>query len=213
MLMGFGSIVYMIYKHNAINKLFIGFASIIVIMIAITTFSVNQIGYGNDPLEELKTLNNRTVIYDVAFEGIKQNPWFGVGYVEGVKEFLKENFTQDFWLPPHTHNGYIEIALSLGIPFFILFSILSLRLLFVSFKNIILSNNKTKIAASMQIVVIMTTAMTTVIIGNTITSLFTLFLFYIYTSIAFKYKFQKINQEYSANYNLYPSHQGLKNEQ
>jgi len=182
-IIAFGSILYMLYKQNIINKIIIIFMGTAGLFFIVATFSINDLGYGNDPLEELKTLNNRTYIYQVAFDGIRQNPWFGTGYVEGTKEFLKENFTQDFWLPPHTHNGYIEIALSLGIPFFIIFIFVSLKLLFTSIKNIIFSKNKIKLATSMQIIIIMLTAITTVIIGNIINPLFILFLFYLFSSI------------------------------
>jgi len=186
MVIGFASVLYMLYKQNIMNKIIIVFMGFVGILLLFTTFSINDLGYGNDPLEELKTLNNRTYIYEVAFDGIVQNPWFGTGYVEGTKEFLKENFTQDFWLPPHTHNGYIEIALSLGIPFFILFIFLALRLLFKSIKDIIFSENKQNIAVAMQITIIMLTAITTVIIGNTINPIFILFLFYMIFSLITK---------------------------
>jgi len=177
------SILYMLYKQNIINKIIIIFMGTLGLSFILMTFSINDLGYGNDPLEELKTLNNRIYIYQVAFDGIMQNPWFGTGYVEGTKEFLKENFTQDFWLPPHTHNGYIEIALSLGIPFFIIFALMGLRMLFTSIKNIIFSENKIQLAISMQIIIIMLTSNTTVIIGNIIGPLFILLLFYLFINM------------------------------
>lgn len=195
----FGSILYMLYKQNIINKIIIIFMGTLGLFFILMTFSINDLGYGNDPLEELKTLNNRTYIYQVGFDGIMQNPWFGTGYVEGTKEFLKENFTQDFWLPPHTHNGYIEIALSLGIPFFIIFALMSLRLLFTSIKNIIFSENKMKLATSMQIIIIMLTSITTVIIGNTIGPLFILFLFYLFTSMTLENSYTKIDKQREIN--------------
>lgn len=182
MVIAFGSILFMLYKQNLINKVVIIGITFIGIIFLFSTFSLDRLGYGNDPLEELKTLNNRTYIYEVAFDGIISNPWFGVGYVEGTKEFLKENFTQDFWLPPHTHNGYIEIALSLGIPFFVLVMLISARLLFLSFKNILFDSNKLIVASSVQLIIIMVTAMTTVNIGNSVNPMFTLFLFYLLTN-------------------------------
>jgi len=195
----FGSILYMLYKQNIMNKIVIISMGTFGFFFILMAFSINDLGYGNDPLEELKTLNNRTYIYQVAFDGIMQNPWFGTGYVEGTKEFLKENFTQDFWLPPHTHNGYIEIALSLGIPFFILFALISLRLLFTSIKNIIFSENKIKLAISMQIIIIMLTSITTVAIGNTINPLFILFLFYLFSSMIIKTSHTKIDKQREIN--------------
>ncbi|WP_345975106.1 O-antigen ligase family protein [Sulfurimonas sp. HSL3-7] len=182
MVIAFGSILFMLHKQNLINKLAIIGMTFIGMIFLFSTFNIDRLGYGNDPLEELKTLNNRTYIYEVAFDGIIRNPWFGVGYVEGTKEFLKENFTQDFWLPPHTHNGYIEIALSLGIPFFVLVMLISTRLFFLSFRNIIFNTNKITVASSMQLIIIMVTAMTTVDIGNAVNPLFVLFLFYLLTN-------------------------------
>lgn len=177
-----GSILFMLYKQNLISKIIIISMAFVGTILLFTTFSIDYLGYGNDPIEELKTLNNRTVIYQVAFDGIADNPWFGTGYVEGPKEFLKENFTQDFWLPPHTHNGYIEIALSLGIPFFVIFILLSLGLLYSSIKNVLFSTSGLILASSMQLIIIMMTAMTTVIIGNTINPFFILFLFHLLTN-------------------------------
>jgi O-antigen ligase len=188
MVIAFGSILFMLHKQNLINKVVIIGMTFIGIIFLFSTFSIDSLGYGKDPLEELKTLNNRTYIYEVAFEGIHKNLWFGVGYVEGTKEFLKENFTQDFWLPPHTHNGYIEVALSLGIPFFILFIFLALILLYRSIKKIIFSENKQNIAVAMQVTIIMLTAITTVVIGNIVNPLFILFLFYIYNGVLNKPK-------------------------
>ncbi len=195
----FGSILYMLYKQNIMNKIIIIFMGTFGLFFILMTFSINDLGYGNDPLEELKTLNNRTYIYQVAFDGIRQNPWFGTGYVEGTKEFLKENFTQDFWLPPHTHNGYIEIALSLGLPFFIIFFLISIRMLFISIKNIIFSTNKMKLATSMQIIIIMLTSITTVVIGNTINPLFTLFLFFLFSSLILQKSYSEINNKKKTN--------------
>ncbi len=195
----FGSILYMLYKQNIMNKIIIIFMGTFGLFFILMTFSINDLGYGNDPLEELKTLNNRTYIYQVAFDGIRQNPWFGTGYVEGTKEFLKENFTQDFWLPPHTHNGYIEIALSLGLPFFIIFFLISIRMLFISIKNIIFSTNKIKLATSMQIIIIMLTSITTVVIGNTINPLFTLFLFFLFSSLILQKSYSEINNKKKTN--------------
>jgi len=94
----------------------------IAIMLLLLTYSASdpyaileKLGSGNDPLQDLLTLNNRASIYITALDGIITRPIYGYGYVEGVKRFLAENYSLNYWLPPHTHNVILEIILSLGI--------------------------------------------------------------------------------------------------
>lgn len=74
-----------------------------------------MIGKGETPTYDLLTLNNRSVVAEVGLQGAFENWGLGVGFVEGVKQYYRSNFTQSYWLPPHTHNAIIESFLSGGI--------------------------------------------------------------------------------------------------
>ncbi|MCT8166639.1 MULTISPECIES: O-antigen ligase family protein [unclassified Pseudomonas] len=73
------------------------------------------IGRGERPLYDLLTLNNRSVVAEVGLKGAFEHWGIGVGFVEGVKEYYRNNFTQSYWLPPHSHNALIEVFLSSGL--------------------------------------------------------------------------------------------------
>ncbi|QSV44855.1 O-antigen ligase family protein [Geobacter benzoatilyticus] len=88
---------------------------ILIFMVSDPYAIIEKLGSGDDPLQDLLTLNNRASIYLTAFAGIYARPMFGYGYVEGVKKFLAENYSLSYWLPPHTHNILLEIVLSLGV--------------------------------------------------------------------------------------------------
>lgn len=138
----------------------------------------NLIGMGKDPLAELLTLNNRVSIYITAVEGISENFLFGVGYVEGVRSYLSNNYQLSFWLPPHVHNGVLEILLAQGLvgglPFFI-FIILSLGrsikyLLWPSLQD------KETLMLSTVIILVLIISLTTVPFGNVVNSIGIIFL-------------------------------------
>ncbi len=100
-------------KERFVISLVVGVLALLLIFLSPLS---QYIGKGDDPLEEVHTLNNRTVVFAVAYKGIIENWKFGVGYVVGVKNFYLENFTQNFWVPPHSHNAYLEVLLAFGIP-------------------------------------------------------------------------------------------------
>lgn len=78
------------------------------------------IGKGESPLYDLLTLNNRSVVAEVGLRGAFDHWGVGVGFVEGVKDYYRNNFTQSYWLPPHTHNALVEVFLSGGVFAFLL---------------------------------------------------------------------------------------------
>ena len=85
--------------------------------------------YGNSPLEESvdASSGNRIRIWKGAFEMIKDNPWWGVGY--GVFPYAISLYTQ--FNEVDAHNTYIVLAAEMGIPVLLLF----LLILFVFLKN------------------------------------------------------------------------------
>lgn len=97
------------------------------------------IGKGERPLYDLLTLNNRSVVAEVGLQGAFDHWYLGVGFVEGVKEYYRLNFTQSYWLPPHTHNALIESFLSGGV-----LSLLLMFFVFYKTVKLILRNIKSK---------------------------------------------------------------------
>lgn len=65
--------------------------------------------------DDLSTLNSRLAIWSTAWNGISENPYFGVGFGLGGKEYFLNNFEfVDAFKPGHSHNAYIEVAYSQG---------------------------------------------------------------------------------------------------
>lgn len=74
-------------------------------------------GMGRDP-----TLTGRTVIWGVALQQLQTQPWLGFGrgafWAPGSKYAMAvgQAFSLGLqYIPPHSHNGFIDIALDLGL--------------------------------------------------------------------------------------------------
>lgn len=70
------------------------------------------ISLGRDP-----TLSGRTELWDAAFDMIAARPWLGYGFQafwidDGAATYIWKIVQ---YKPPHAHNGYINIALDLGL--------------------------------------------------------------------------------------------------
>jgi O-antigen ligase len=60
--------------------------------------------------KDISTFNGRTPLWAIAGENIGENPFLGVGYY-ATRYYL----TATLWTPGHTHNAYVETAMSLGL--------------------------------------------------------------------------------------------------
>ncbi|MBG8560830.1 MULTISPECIES: O-antigen ligase [Pseudomonas] len=99
------------------------------------------IGKGERPLYDLLTLNNRSVVAEVGLQGALDHWYLGVGFVEGVKEYYRLNFTQSYWLPPHTHNALIESFLSGGVLSLLLMSVVFYKAVKLILRNLACRQN------------------------------------------------------------------------
>jgi O-antigen ligase len=79
-------------------------------------------------------LTGRTGLWEMVVSLIKERPWLGFGYgalwspkpgTESVIGSLLEN--QLGWLPPHAHNGFLNIASESGLPIAIIATIFSIQ--------------------------------------------------------------------------------------
>lgn len=131
-------------QRAQISRLIIFIVAIFVVLPVLVMFfqtlidwAMPLIGKGKRPIYDLLTLNNRSVVAEVGLKGALDNWGVGVGFVEGVKEYYQDNFTQSYWLPPHSHNALVEVFLSGGVvalllmlvPFFSVFALVLRTLL------------------------------------------------------------------------------------
>ena len=84
---------------------------------------------------------SRVGIWNNAFQNILKNPFFGYG---GSSFPVIYEFQSGFW-KGHTHNFFLEIAFSYGLPAAILIFIFISFLIFSSFKKIFLTKNLSQI--------------------------------------------------------------------
>lgn len=71
-----------------------------------------------------KTLTGRTDIWAMVFYMISRRPWLGYGYGAFWLDTGKESndvWAEVRWQPPHSHNGYLEVTLAIGIVGLVLF--------------------------------------------------------------------------------------------
>jgi exopolysaccharide production protein ExoQ len=65
------------------------------------------------------TLTSRIPMWKEVLNAIGRNPWLGYGYdvfwVEWSRDLQKVLYVLGGWRPPHAHNGYLDILLSVGI--------------------------------------------------------------------------------------------------
>ena len=90
---------------------------------------------GRDP-----TLSGRTVIWSALMDKIQERPWFGYGYmgfwhgIYGESAYVGKVYGTTY-IPPHSHNGFIELMLAFGIIgtiFFVLSFLSNLRRAIIS---------------------------------------------------------------------------------
>jgi O-antigen ligase len=71
--------------------------------------------FGKDP-----TLSGRTDLWAAVVDAIKIHPWFGYGYSvfwskPGAETLLTASRAKYGAMPVHAHNGYLDLALDLGL--------------------------------------------------------------------------------------------------
>jgi exopolysaccharide production protein ExoQ len=71
-------------------------------------------GLGRDP-----TLTGRTYIWETAFSRLMERPFFGFGYsafwAPKSRYALEASRALSDWVPPHGHNGFVDLALDVGL--------------------------------------------------------------------------------------------------
>uniref|UniRef100_A0ACD5GNQ9 O-antigen ligase family protein n=1 Tax=Desertifilum tharense IPPAS B-1220 TaxID=1781255 RepID=A0ACD5GNQ9_9CYAN len=92
-------------------------------------------GLGKEP-----TLSGRTYLWEASIEKIRQRPWLGYGYqafwqVSGGAEYV---WTAVRYQPAHSHNGFINLTLDLGLlgSFFFAMSLVTIYIRGVSWLRV-----------------------------------------------------------------------------
>ncbi|MEC4812612.1 MAG: O-antigen ligase family protein [Scytonema sp. PMC 1069.18] len=111
-----------------IGVLVLGCVSVIVLSNWVEIIS----GLGKDP-----TITGRTPLWSHAIYRLMERPFFGYGrgaYWAPGSKYAYEARVAD-WIPPHAHNGFIDIALDIGLIGLSLFLISYLITFFISLKR------------------------------------------------------------------------------
>jgi exopolysaccharide production protein ExoQ len=65
------------------------------------------------------TLSDRIPMWATVMDAIGRKPWFGYGFdvfwTEWSGDLVKVKYVMHGWRPPHAHNGYLDVVLSVGI--------------------------------------------------------------------------------------------------
>ncbi|MGK7911989.1 MAG: O-antigen ligase family protein [Synechococcus sp.] len=103
-------------KASVIFLLLASLVSGLVGVFIVSNWSVLIGSLGRDP-----TLTGRTIIWKAALEQFLERPWYGFGqgafWAVGSEQqiYVARFFSLNLdYLPPHAHNGFLEILLSLG---------------------------------------------------------------------------------------------------
>jgi exopolysaccharide production protein ExoQ len=90
-----------------------GLITIMVSLVAITHYEAILLALGRDP-----TLSGRTDLWEIMIDKILQRPWIGYGYAGFWEGKAGESI--DVWyrardMPPHGHNGFLDLSLDIGL--------------------------------------------------------------------------------------------------
>lgn len=98
------------FKHWAVNATIILFCYLSVLGYPLL---INQEVIDRGGIQHFSTLNSRLFYWDVAWQAIKENPWFGYGLQNFEWSGIKERIP--FQYIPNVHNDYLQLWLDLGV--------------------------------------------------------------------------------------------------
>nr|WP_279239895.1 O-antigen ligase family protein [Scytonema sp. UIC 10036] len=122
LILSFLLILMMVFYKNfrwqgKISVIFVDIGILVLGCLALVIFS-NWIelitGLGKDP-----TLTGRTPLWAIAISRLMERPFFGYGrgayWAPGSNFAVEAGKSISGWIPPHAHNGFLDIALDLGL--------------------------------------------------------------------------------------------------
>jgi len=67
-------------------------------------------------MENVTTLDSRTLVWQASIEAIRARPFLGYGFVAGAKHAIRDHWIYTYWVPPNAHQEIIQTLLVGGIP-------------------------------------------------------------------------------------------------
>jgi O-antigen ligase len=98
-----------------------------ILLTSLMALSSNQLLKVLNMLGRDASLTGRTNLWAAVMVAISRRPFLGYGYDafwRGVRGESLQAAISAGWLPIHSHNGYLELALGLGIPGLVLFALI-----------------------------------------------------------------------------------------
>jgi O-antigen ligase len=86
-------------------------------------------------MRNITTLSERTDVWNASFKAFWLRPYIGYGFIAGVKHAIKDHWNATNWVPPHSHNEFIQALVSGGILAGLLVLAIYLRVLWVGARN------------------------------------------------------------------------------
>ncbi len=86
-------------------------------------------------MRNVTTLSERTDVWTASFKAFWLRPYIGYGYIAGVKQAIKDHWSATNWVPPHSHNEYVQALVSGGILAGVLILVIYARVLWVALRN------------------------------------------------------------------------------
>ena len=66
-------------------------------------------------LRSVVTLSERTDVWKASMEAFWLHPYLGYGYIIGVKNAIKDHWNATNWIPPHSHNEFVQALVTGGV--------------------------------------------------------------------------------------------------
>jgi exopolysaccharide production protein ExoQ len=109
--------------------------AVIVVALAAINYGAIATAFGKDP-----TLSGRTDLWAAVLTAIKLHPWFGYGYSvfwakPGLETLATASAAKYGAMPVHAHDGYLDLALDLGIAGVLIFAYGLIKMFWLAIAN------------------------------------------------------------------------------
>lgn len=104
------------------------FLSVFLIAVGLAAWGLNYTDSIASAAGRDVTLSGRTVLWSALLDKIQERPWLGYGYMgfwrgeDGESAYIGKVFGKNY-IPPHSHNGFLELILAFGLLGAVLFGL------------------------------------------------------------------------------------------
>ena len=126
----------MIFSRKFVLRMF-GATAICTVAAAGIVFQEKVLDYleRGQGMRNVTTLSERTDVWDASFKAFWLRPYIGYGFIAGVKHAIKDHWNATNWVPPQSHNEFIQALVSGGLLAGLLMLAIYVRVLWVAFRN------------------------------------------------------------------------------